>query len=230
VKRLLVVTGAASALAAGLHYTHRWGATPEEHAEALPGDELIPEPAGVTTRAVTVDAAPAEVWAWLVQIGQDRGGMYSYDWLENIFGLDIHSTREIRAEWQHPHVGDRVVLVRPGYAGMAAGYAMRIERIDPPRSLVLRQKPPEHPWDAIWSFHVRPLVGGGCRLISRGRSHRHEGAHGALDVAFDAVMEPVTWFMTRKMLLGIKERAEAEAGARGVEAPQTTNSSIARAV
>lgn len=204
------IAGAAATggLLLGRRVTHRWGATPEEHVHALPGDELVADPAIVSTRAVTIAAEPEEVWAWLVQIGQDRGGMYSYDRLENLIGLDIHSTDRLRDEWQHPNVGDRVVLVTPGQLGMADGYSMPIERLDPPHTLVLRQSPPEHPWDAVWSFHVRPLDGGGSRLISRGRSHRHPGARGAADLVLDTVMDPITWLMTRKMLLGIRQRAE----------------------
>jgi hypothetical protein len=81
-----------------LHARRDWGATAEEAGAVLPGDDLVPEPAEQTTLAVTV-AAPADtIWAWLVQMGQGRGGMYSYDWLENLLGLDIHTTGEIRAE------------------------------------------------------------------------------------------------------------------------------------
>jgi hypothetical protein len=199
---------AIAAAVAGLRATHRWGATCAEHEATLPGDELVRDPALVATRAVTVDASPEEVWAWLVQIGQERGGMYSYDWLENLIGLDIHSAQAIRDEWQHLRVGDRVVLVPPGFAGSDAGYSLAVAVVEPPRTLVLRQSPPEHPWDAVWSFHLRPTGDGRTRLISRGRSHRHPGLRGIFDIALDAAMEPVTWIMTRKMLLGIKQRAE----------------------
>jgi hypothetical protein len=206
--RALAAVGAVAAGIVARRATHRWGATPAEHAAALPGDDLVADPAIVATRAVSVDADPETVWAWLVQIGQNRGGMYSYDWLENLLGLQIHSTDEIRADWQHVAVGDRVVLVPPGFAGMRNGYVLPVARIDPPRLLVLRQSPPEHPWDAVWSFHLRPLDGGRARLISRSRSHRHPGVRGGLDIALDTVMDPVTWVMTRRMLLGIKARAE----------------------
>lgn len=203
-----LVTWPRRAATAPVRFTHGWGATEEEQCEALPGDELVADPAITATRAVTIHAPVERVWAWLVQIGQDRGGMYSYDALENLLGLGIHSAHDIHPEWQHPEVGDRVVLVPPGAAGMAAGYSMPIAAVDPPHTLVLRQSPPEHPWDAVWSFHVRPLADGRSRLISRSRSHRRGGPAGALDLALDAVMDPVTWVMTRKMLLGIRERAE----------------------
>ncbi len=188
--------------------THTWGSTSAEAVERMPGDELVAEPAIMATRAVTIDAPVSEVWSWLVQIGQDRGGMYSYDGLENLLGLHIHSTDEIRPEWQSLAVGDRVVLVPQGWAGLDTGYELPVAVVDPPHMLVLRQAPPEHPWDAVWSFHLRPLPDGGTRLLSRSRSHRDGGSRGVADVALDTLMDPVTWFMTRKMLLGIKARAE----------------------
>lgn len=187
-------------------------ATSQEHGESLPGDDLVADPAIVSTRAVTIDAPPEEVWSWLVQIGQDRGGMCSYDWIENLLGLGIHSTDEIRDEWQHLEQGDRIVLMPAGWAGITDGYSLRIAMVDPPHTLVLRQSPPEHPWDAVWTFHIAPAVDGRNRLISRGHSHRHRGLRGLKDLALDAVMDPVTMIMTRKMLLGICARAKAGAG------------------
>jgi hypothetical protein len=97
------------------------------------------------------------VWRWLVQIGQDRGGMYSYDRLENILGLRIHSTDRIREEWQHLDAGDRVRLVPKGWLGVKDGFALPVERVNPGRAIVLREQPPQQPWDAVWSFHVIPL-------------------------------------------------------------------------
>lgn len=209
----LAVASVAAALPAARRLSHRWGATPAEHAAPLPGDELVAEPAIVATRAVTIAATPEQIWPWLVQIGQDRGGMYSYDWLENLLGLDIHSTDVIRDEWQHLAIDDRITLMPKGFAGVAAGYSLPVVRIDPPRSLVLRQAPPEHPWDAVWSFHLVALDAAHTRLISRSRSHRHRGVRGIIDLTLDGVMDPVTWVMTRKMLLGIKQRAETGTGA-----------------
>lgn len=207
-KPLVEAVMLALAVSSARRFTHRWGATAAEHRRQLAGDELVETPAIVATRAVTIDATPAEVWSWLVQIGQDRGGMYSYDALENLVGLGIHSTDEIRPQWQSLRVGDRITLVPKGWAGLKDGYGMPVAMVDPPSVLVLRQAPPEHPWDAVWSFHLRAIVGDRTRLISRSRSHRHPLPRALLDLALDAAMDPVTWFMTRKMLLGIKERAE----------------------
>ena len=193
---------------AGLTATARdlrnWGASQREQDSQLPGDELVPEPAGVTTLAVTIDAPPAEAWRWLVQIGQDRGGLYSYDWLENLFGLHVHSAAQIRDEWQSLAPGDQIRLVPRGWLGLRDGFALPVAQVDPGRAIVLREQPPQQPWDAVWSFHVIPLGTGRCRLISRSRSARPHGA-GRLATP---LMEPVTLMMTRKMLLGIKHRAE----------------------
>jgi len=199
--------GAQARVAAAAERVRNWGATGEEQDLALPGDELVADPASVATRAVTVDASPEEVWRWLVQIGQGRGGMYSYDWLENILGLRIRSTDRIREEWQHLEAGDQVRLVREGWLGLKDGFALPVARVDPGRAIVLREQPPQQPWDAVWSFHVIPLGPARCRLISRSRSAFPRGAARLATWA----MEPVTLVMTRKMLLGIKQRAERRA-------------------
>ncbi|HEY7362445.1 MAG TPA: hypothetical protein VH642_16635, partial [Streptosporangiaceae bacterium] len=83
-----------------------WGATPEEAARELPGDDLLASPDVIATRAITIDAPPAAVWPWLVQMGSGRGGVYTYDWIENLFGLDMHSADRIVPEWQTMRVGD----------------------------------------------------------------------------------------------------------------------------
>ena len=139
-----------------------------------------------------------------MQIGQDRGGLYSYDWLENLFGLHVHSAAQIRDEWQSLAPGDQIRLVPRGWLGLRDGFALPVAQVDPGRAIVLREQPPQQPWDAVWSFHVIPLGTGRCRLISRSRSARPHGA-GRLATP---LMEPVTLMMTRKMLLGIKHRAE----------------------
>ncbi len=78
-----------------------WGATGEEAREGLPGDELVAEPATQVTRAITIRAPRDVVWRWVVQLGADRGGFYSYDWLENLFRLGIHNADRVVPEWQH---------------------------------------------------------------------------------------------------------------------------------
>lgn len=204
-KAVLMTAGAAVAAAAVLRGARDWGATAAERSQPLPGDELVAEPADTVTRAVGIAAPAAEVWRWLVQIGQGRGGMYSYDRVENLLGLDIHSTDEIRDEWQHLDVGDEVVLVRPGWGPLEQGYALPVARVVPGEAIVLAQSPPRHPWRAVWTFAIVPVDDAHCRLLSRSRAQRPASRAQRLATA---VLEPVTTVMTRRMLRGIRERAE----------------------
>jgi hypothetical protein len=222
---VLLTVGAGALGSQVLHRRRNWGATADEARATLPGDEFVPEPAEQTTLGVTVYAPAREIWAWLVQIGQDRGGMYSYDWLENLIGLHIHSAVQVQEGWQHLAAGDRVVVVPEGYRPMPAGYAFRVARVDPPTSLVLRQGPPDHPWNGVWSLHVVPAGDDRCRLLSRARTETP--AAPGLRFATRA-MEPVTLVMTRRMLGGIKDRAERQAraapGPAGADQPTAASS------
>jgi len=206
-----VALGAAVTGLAGyrlIGWMNRWGASEEEIAASYPGDELIDSPADQTTMAVTI-AAPADViWSWLVQLGQDRGGMYSYDRLEQAIGLDIRSAETISPAWQHLEPGDRVQLVPPGWGPLPDGYAFRVSLVDPPHTLVLRQGPPQDPWDGVWTFVIREVGPGLCRLVSRTRTHRNAGVAQGLLRATTTLGAPITWLMTRKMLLTLKDRAE----------------------
>ena len=210
----VVIAGAAGLAMVGLAVRYRqWGSTRAERTALLPGDELIADPGRRITFAVSIDATPEDVWPWLIQIGQDRGGMYSYDGVENLVGLDVHSAATIHPEWQDRAVGDRVVLMRPGWMGITEGYSLPIAMIEPSRALVLRQQPPEHPWDAVWSFVLIPEGERGCRLLSRSLSARQPGPGGWLAALVTEWMHPMTMIMTRRMLLGVRDRAEG-GGAR----------------
>ncbi|MDQ3862665.1 MAG: hypothetical protein M3317_04045, partial [Actinomycetota bacterium] len=114
----------------------RWGATGEETEKPLPGDDLVPDPAIESTRAITINVPEAEVWPWVMQLGQSRGGLYSYDFLENLAGLDIHSVDGIVEELQDLEAGDLVRLA-PERFGPEAGF--RVVGLDPPRALLLHQ-------------------------------------------------------------------------------------------
>lgn len=208
-RKLLAFSALALGAVGAVRWMERWGARRDEAAASLPGDELIADPAVTTTMATTVHADAEHVWPWLVQIGQDRGGMYSYDRLEQAIGLDIRSGTEIRPEWQGLEPGDRVQLVPPGWGPLPDGYAFTVASVHAPHTLVLRQGP--EPWDGIWSFIVRPEAQGRCRLISRTRTHSRTGAIAVLDRIAGMFGTPVTWFMTRKMLLTLAQRAEASA-------------------
>jgi hypothetical protein len=190
--RVLTVVGVAAPLIDhGLvrPWLRGWGATPEERRCRLPGD---PEGRALftTTRAVTVHAPAEEVWRWLVQIGQDRGGFYSYDWLENLAGCHIHSADAVREEWQHRTTGDPLEIFD--------GYAAPLLEVDPPRALVIAD------WGA---YVIEPIDRGSCRLLARSRAERD-----ATGLVYVLGIELPHAIMERKMLLGIKERAERSHG------------------
>jgi hypothetical protein len=168
-----------------------WGATDAEAAARLPGDELLEDADGVATRAIEIEAPLAVVWPWIAQIGPvPRGGAYTYDWVENLLGLDMHSVDRVLPEFQQPQVGDTI-----GYGANR----MRIERVEPEHVLAWRSE--DGNW--VWAF-VLEGSGGSTRLISRNRFRLP-----TLAARLGMVpMEPASLVMERKMLLGIKERAE----------------------
>jgi len=172
-----------------------WGATKDEAAGVLPGDELLPEPDIVTTRAVWVDASPAAIWPWLVQIGPGRAGAYTYDWLENLFGLGMHSADQILRKYQDLKVGDAQQLGK-------RGPLLRVTVLEPERALVLHSD--DGNW--VWAFWVAPAARG-ARLISRNRIAM-PGASPVVRALYTYMMEPGSLIMERKMLLGVKQRAE----------------------
>jgi hypothetical protein len=165
----------------------RWGATREEARKPLPGDEAVPKAGIQYTRAVTINAPVEKVWPWLVQIGQGRGGFYSYDWLENLAGIGIHSASEIHPEWQTLKVGDSINL--------APTVSLPVTVVEPNRALVLQG------WGAFILEEKDPQT---TRLIIRTRV----GA-GLVSLLYLTLIEIPHFIMERKMLLGLKQRAEA---------------------
>ena len=173
-----------------------WGATGEEAASRLPGDELLEGADGVSTRAITIDAPATSVWPWLAQMGPSpRGGAYTYDWIENLLGLKMHSADRVLPQFQHPDVGDTI--------GLGANQ-MRLELVEPRRVLAWRSDDGNWVWTFVLEEHE-----GATRLISRNRFRLPTLAAriGMLP------MEPGSLVMERKMLRGIKERAERLASA-----------------
>jgi hypothetical protein len=186
-----------------------WGSTAAERAMVLPGDReadlaagawrpgtqrtgATPDQARRFTRAITIDAPPAAVWPWLVQIGQDRAGFYSHDWLENLAGADIHNADALRPEWQARAVGDLVPMARPDLLGGRLGAASSV-------SITLLE--PEKVIDGVTGrFVLLPTDGGGTRLLLR------EPLDGGL--AAWLVGDPMHFVMEQRQLRGIKERAE----------------------
>src|SRR5215207_8922205 len=162
---LVAVTGAAASAAAidrlyrryAREWVLTWGATVEEAARPLPGDDLLDAADIVATRAIEIDAPASAIWPWLVQMGPGRAGAYTYDWIENLFGLNMHSADRIHAEWQNLKVGDvlRSREDRPG---------MRVEILESQRVVSNRSEP----GDWVWTFVLVP-EDGSTRLISRNR-------------------------------------------------------------
>ena len=168
-----------------------WGATDEEADSRLPGDELLEVADGVSTRAITIAAPASDVWPWLAQMGPSpRGGAYTYDWIENLLGLDMHSAERVLPEFQHPQPGETI--------GFGTNQ-MRFERVEPGRVLAFRSD--DGNW--VWTFvlHERD---GTTRLISRNRFRLP-----TLAARLGMIpMEPASLVMERRMLRGIKARAE----------------------
>jgi len=203
--RLIGSVAAAGALLAARQFYRNWGTTKEECQTPLPGDELIGQPAVQTTEGVWIDAPAADVWPWLVQMGQDRGGLYSYEGLENAVGLKYRNADRIHPEWQHLEAGDVIRVVPRGWMGLSEGIALPVAQVIEGESIVLRLQPPQLPFDGVWSFHVIPRWEDRCRLLVRSRTRMQAPG----EVLGAEAAGPVIALMTRGMLLGIKRRVEA---------------------
>jgi hypothetical protein len=179
-----------------------WGTTPDEAARTLPGDDLLADPDGESTMAISIEAPPEDVWPWLRQLGQEQGGFYSYEWAENLVGLDIHNADEIVPEYQDLAVGDTVRLAR---ADRFPDTRLEVAALTPARSLVLRT-PDDPPW-WVWAFVLDPVDETTTRLVVRSRIRLPQNP--AVRLASGGVLDPVTFVMTRGMLRGIRSRVEA---------------------
>jgi len=191
----------------------KWGATDAEVQRSLPGDDLVTHPKWQYTNAITIEAPVTDVWPWLVQIGQGRGGWYSYEWLENLVGCDIHNANQIIQEFQHLEIGDSVRL-----AAEMPGYTVAI--IEPGRAIVLHAdsrtgptpvpagtKPGDY-FASTWGFFLDETGDSRTRFISRLRSDYNPRMRNRL-LCGPCLVEPISTAMQRKMFLGIKQRAEA---------------------
>ncbi|WP_416838622.1 hypothetical protein [Haloferax sp. DFSO52] len=203
--RVLGVVGVAltGAYLFALRPWHRqWGTTDGEATGALPGDDFVGDADVVSTRAITIAASARSVWPWLVKLGQGRGGFYSYERLENFFGLQIHDADNILSEHQHLGIGDEIRLGPPG----SNAPSFHVALMDPGRTLVLSAPG----WElgastATWTFALHELSPGATRLVVR---FRGQSPSLRARVVNRLVVEPVQFAMERKMLIGIRERAE----------------------
>lgn len=189
----------------------RWGASTQEAAGPLAGDEMVTAPRLQSTRAVTIAAPVSEVWPWLVQLGAGRGGFYSYDWLEKATGMDIRSADRILPELQHLEVGDVVplspagglpvrLLVPGAVLGLGGSIDLRTGKMSP-----AGVRPTGSRLDIGWTFVLRPAGPQATRLLSRTRYDYSPLAEG---LALRTLVEPLQFLMERRMLLGIRSRAE----------------------
>lgn len=172
----------------------RWGATDEEVKKSLPGDELVTQPKLRATHAITIDAPATDLWPWLVQMGQNRGGFYSYAWLENLVGCHMQNADEIVPEWQELKVGDKVWL-------HPKAPPVEVAAIEPGHAIVLK------PWGP---FVLHPIDERRTRLIIRSQGDYDPDLGNPVLNFFlwRVIYEPAHFLMERKMLLGIKSRAE----------------------
>ena len=184
-------------------WMNHWGATPADRARVMAGDSLLPDPTYSGTTAITVNAAPEHIWPWLVQIGYRRGGLYSYDWLDRLFGyLDRPSATRILPEFQNLAVGDTIP--------MGQGPSWPVAIVEPRRALVLDMRNLGS-LDWVWQFGLYALDESRTQLVSRS-SVRPLNLWARL---LTHVIEPAGFVMTRRMLLGIKQRAEELASRDG---------------
>jgi hypothetical protein len=185
-----------------------WGLDEATAARAYPGDELVPEPRWSWTHGVEIGAPVAKVWTWIAQIGADRGGFYSYQWLENLVGCNVHNAETVHPEWE-AKLGQSLVLHPDEKAPR-----LQIVGVEREHFVLAEGRADEHartcgkPWTAVsWLFLVEPLAEGRSRFISRYRVAYSEDL--ATRLAFGpTLVEPVGFAMDRRMLLGVKERAE----------------------
>lgn len=192
----------------------QWGASPEEQRMTLPGDAIIPNAAGQGTRAITIHAGVDRVWPWLAQLGQDRGGFYSFDLLENLVGCEMPTTDMPRPDKQSWRLGDKLWTYPQDKAG-GVGFAT-LRAFVPGRALGFATRSTgtslDEPEDGSWSMVLQPVTDSTARLLIRGR-----GAPGRslLGAAFDrSIFEPAHFVMERRMMIGIKQLAEGSSRGR----------------
>jgi hypothetical protein len=205
-KALGIVAAAATGVAAYATWVRprqlTWGTTPEEVERPLPGDDLVARPTFNATRAISIKAPQEHVWSWLVQVGLGRAGWYSYDLLDN---LGRRSSGRIIPELQHLAPGD-IVPMGPG-----AGQGIPVHALDPPRTMIWGRR-----GDSSWVWQLDPCADGSTRLITRIRSRIRPTP---TSIFFNVLFEVADFWMLRKMLLNLRERAESHMDLRATTGP-----------
>jgi hypothetical protein len=206
-----LVAGVIAALWNARQWALTWGATGDELACRWPGDELSPQATEVATRAITIAAPADEVWSWIVQLGQDRSGFYSYTWLENLFRCVMPRVEQIVPEWQERTIGDNVWMARSDrYDGNARQKVVLVQ----PRSVlslaspsdwgrILRREPSE---GGNWTFVLVPIDPVTTRLVVRSRGPASPSL--LLRLFWMGVFQPAHFVMERRMMVHLKSLAE----------------------
>lgn len=177
----------------------KWGATVPEQQMSLPGDEIVIKPNWKYTQAISIHASPGEIWQWLVQIGQGRGGFYSFELLENMIGCDIHNADHIIPEFQQLVVGDSIKL-HPEAPGIP------VVLVDSATAIVMGGSDPNQINAASWSLLIKASDVTTTRMIARFRSSYSPTLGNVLLQRI--FVQPTSLFMQKRMLIGIKQRAE----------------------
>ena len=176
----------------------RWGTTDADIQAVFPGDKLVPNPVEVVNRAITIYAAPEQIYPWLVQMGADRGGMYSYTALETLINCPQVNADRIHPEWQNLQAGDEVKMCQndpapPPYI---------VAELIPNQAVIMGHHNNQGEWEEVWQFILLPQADGSTRLIQRTRTMMAGGLW--------SIIHPGVFFMERGMMLGIKERRRSE--------------------
>lgn len=173
----------------------RWGTTPEERVQKFPGDVFLTNPARTANRGITINAPVQKIYPWILQIGADKSGMYSYAWLENLMGCKMAQDETIRPEWQNLATGDLMKMC----AGDFAPPPYIVAEVLPNQAVTFGHKTDES-WEETWQFVLLPQTDGTTRLITRTSTNMIGGMW--------EVIRPISFFMERKMLLTIKDLSE----------------------
>jgi hypothetical protein len=184
----------------------RWGATAAEATAQLPGDALVPAAQYRATRAISIDAPASQVWPWLIQVGCLRAGFYSNDLLDN---LARPSAVTIVPALQHLEIGQLVPMSPPGQTSDRTAFKVAAFRVN---EWLLWSKP-----DSTWAWSLIPTATGGTRLVTRIRA-RYDWRHPLAAMSAVLLMEFGDFAMLRRMLRGIKARAESGRHSAGAKA------------
>jgi hypothetical protein len=198
-KRLLIKLGILIAIIALLvviviiltPWMDRWGTTADERAARFPGDDLVKSSARMVNRGLTINAVPDQIYPWILQIGADKSGMYSYTWLENLVGCKMAKDENIRPEWQNLKEGDLMKMC----AGDFAPPPYIVAQVIPNQAVVFGHKENDQ-WVELWAFVLIPQADGTTRLITRTRTNMVGGLW--------EVIRPITFVLEQKMLLTLK--------------------------